>query len=96
MSDWSIFLVALLATLCGVLTWMYMDAEREIRVQRNRLEEAELWLLLEDEELAALRKRLADVERRHGNLQAVYAQLTRRLLAKNFYEIEQHVRRKRV
>ena len=94
--DWAIFLAALALPTMGVLTWMWRDAERECRAQQRRAEEAELWLMLTDEEIAAVRKRLADVERRHGNLQQMYAQLTRRLLAKNFFEIEQHVRRKRV
>lgn len=95
MIDWTLFLVALALPTMGVLTWMWLDAEGECRRQQRRAEEAELWLLLADEEIAAVRRRLADVERRHGNLQAVYAQLTRRLLAKNFVEIEQNVRRKR-
>jgi hypothetical protein len=94
-NDWLLFVIALLVPLSGVLTWMWLDAERECKRQQRRAEEAECWLQLADEEVEAVRRRLADVERRHGNLQAVYAQLTRRLLSRNYFEIEQHVRRKR-
>ena len=65
MNDWALFMIGLLLPLCGVLAWMYADAEREIRIQRNRAEEAELWLMLEDEELDALRLRLAESEARY-------------------------------
>lgn len=94
--DFATLVVLMQLVMVGVLAWMVRTARRECAQQQRRAEEAELWLMLADEEIAAVRKRLADVERRHGNLQQMYAQLTRRLLAKNFYEIEQHVRRKRV
>jgi hypothetical protein len=42
-----------------------------------------------------VRTRLADVEKRHARLQESHALNVRRLLAKNYFEIEQHVRRKR-
>lgn len=94
--DFVVLVVVMLLTVVAALAWMWREARRECAQQQRRAEEAELWLMLSDEEIAAVRRRLADVERRHGNLQMLYAQLTRRLLAKNFYEIEQHVRRKRV
>ncbi|GIK73826.1 MAG: hypothetical protein BroJett021_28140 [Chloroflexota bacterium] len=86
---------AMLLVVIAVLAWMVREARRECAALRQRAEVAELWCLLAEEEEATVRRRLADVERRHENLQQMYAQLTRRLLAKNFYEIEQHVRRKR-
>lgn len=93
--DWTFFAIALLVPLCAVFAWMWHDAERECREQRRRAEEAECWLLLADEEVEAVRRRLAEVERRHRNLQEIYATATRQLLGKNYYIIEQHVRRKR-
>ena len=72
MTDWALFIVGLLIPLCGVLTWMYADAEREVMIQRNRAEEAETWLLLADEEIEAVRLRLAESEtRRRQRSQAV-------------------------
>jgi len=70
MIDWSLFLIGLLIPLCGVLAWMYADAERETRLLRIKLEEAELWLLLADEEFDALRRRLAQAEA-HTRLRSV-------------------------
>jgi predicted negative regulator of RcsB-dependent stress response len=93
--DFAVLVVVMLLTVVAALAWMVREARRECAQQQRRAEEAETWLMLTDEEVEAVRRRLADVERRHGNLQSVYAQLTRRLLAKNFYEIEQQVRRKR-
>lgn len=66
--DWAIFLVALALPTVGVLTWMWIDAEQECKRQQRRAEEAELWLMLADEEVEAVRRRLADVERRHGKM----------------------------
>lgn len=87
--------VALLLVVAAALAWLAREARRECAQQQRRAEEAEMWLLLADAEIAAVRRRLADVERRHGNLQQLYAQLTRTLLRRNYYEIEQHVRRRR-
>lgn len=88
MIDWAFFLIGLLAPLCAVLAWMWHDAEQECRRLRIRAQESELWCELQDEELDAVRRRLdASLQRS--------AELQRCLLHRNYFEIEQHVRRKR-
>jgi hypothetical protein len=71
MIDWTLFLVGLALPTIGVLTWMWLDAERECKAQRIRAEEAETWLLLADEEAAALRRRLSAVERRNRTVRSL-------------------------
>jgi hypothetical protein len=44
MSDFALFVIAIIATVTVVLAWMYIDAERECRMLRNevsRIAEAE-------------------------------------------------------
>jgi uncharacterized membrane-anchored protein YhcB (DUF1043 family) len=94
-NDWLLFVIALLVPLSGVLAWCWRDAERECKAQQRRAEEAECGLMLSDEEVEAVRRRLAWRERQVVEVQAERAELIRRLLARNYYAIEQHVRRKR-
>jgi hypothetical protein len=71
MIDWTLFLAALALPTIAVLTWMWLDAERECKAQRIRAEEAECWLQLADEESAALRRRLSAVERRYRTVRSL-------------------------
>lgn len=91
-------LVAAVVVLYGLWRQAVMVAaaeEQRRHEQQRRAEEAECWLQLADEEVAAVRRRLADVERRHANLRAQYGRATRELLANNYYVIAQHVRRRK-
>lgn len=88
MIDWAFFLIGLLVPLCAVLAWMWHDAEQECRRLRIRAQESELWCDLQDEELTAVRRRLDASQQRSAELQ-------RCLLKRNYFEIEQHVRRRR-
>lgn len=69
-----IMLVVMLIGLAA-MAWLVRDARRECERQQRRAEEAEMWLLLADEEVAVLRQRLAAQMRRNRSLQQMYAAL---------------------
>ena len=87
--------IACLVAAVGVLAGYASQEHGRAQRQRTRAEENWMWAELERTDAAILRKRLAQVERRHANLQAHYAELTRRLLANNYILIERHRHRKR-
>lgn len=88
-------LVAMLLVVVAILAWMVREARREMEQQCIRAEEMAMWAELQIEEINALRKRLAEVERRYENLQALYAGLVRHRLAASFPLIESNIVRQR-
>ena len=95
MNDFATLLLVMAVTVAVVLTWMWRDAERECRAQRRQAEELACWGELQIEEINALRQRLDAAERRHANLQQVYANLVRRRLAQSYPLIEHNLTRQR-
>lgn len=94
-ADFAGLVVLMLLTVAGVLAWMVREARQECTRQQRRAEEAELWLLLADEEIAAVRQRLANAERRHAHVQALYSWHVRQRLADSWPIVLRNLERQR-
>jgi len=94
-NDFATLLLVMAVTVAAVLLWMWRDAERECKMQRRNAEELACWGELQIEEINALRSRLEAAERRHANLQQVYANLVRRRLAQSYSLIDRNLARQR-
>lgn len=94
-ADFVGLIVLMLLTVAGVLAWMVREARQECARQQRRAEEAELWLLLADEENAAVRERLANTERRHAHVQALYVGIVRQRLADSWPIVLRNLERQR-
>lgn len=86
---------AMLLVVIAVLAWMVREARQECARQQRRAEEAELWLLLADEEIDAVRERLANAERRHAHVQALYSWHVRQRLADSWPIVLRNLERQR-
>lgn len=78
-----------------ILAWMVREARQECARQQRRAEEAELWLLLADEEIAAARERLANAERSNAHVQALYSWHVRQRLADGWPIVLRNLERRR-
>lgn len=80
--NWVIAVIAVGSLTGAILAVAYAIKQRRQRqAQQRRAEEAEMWLMLADEEVAVLRQRLAALERRNRSLQQMYAALVQERLA---------------
>lgn len=80
--DWVIAAITVGSLTGAILAGAYaIEQRRQRQVQHRRAEEAEMWLMLADEEVAVLRQRLAALERRNRSLQQMYAALVQERLA---------------
>jgi predicted negative regulator of RcsB-dependent stress response len=93
-ADFVGLIVLMLLTVAGVLAWMVRQAH-EMEQQRKQAEEMAMWAELQIEEINALRERLAEVERRHENLQALYTHQVRWHLINSTVLITQNRERQR-
>lgn len=93
-ADFAGLVVLMLLAVAGVLAWMVREARQECARQQRRAEEAETWLLLADEEIAAVRERLANAERRHAHVQALYVEMMRQRLADSWPIIQKNLVRR--
>lgn len=94
-ADFAGLVVLMLLTVAGVLAWMVRQARHEMEQQRKQAEEMAMWAELQIEEINALRERLAEVERRHENLQALYTHQVRWHLINSTVLITQNRERQR-
>lgn len=74
--DWVIAAITVGSLTGAILAGAYAIEQRSQRqAQQRRAEEAEMWLMPADEEVVALRQRLAAQQRRNRSLQQMYAAL---------------------
>lgn len=92
--DGAIFVIMLLVgALIGLAAYAGGQRHRAA-VQEMRGDENWMWAELHRHEADAARERLRDVERRHANLQTLYANLVRRRLAESTWIVAADKRRK--
>jgi hypothetical protein len=84
-----------LATVAAVLAVLAWQEHAAAIHQRQRAEEHWCWAELHRTEADAARARLHVLERRYATLQALHAEKTRLLLARNYAIIEAHVMARR-
>lgn len=93
--DLAMLLIVVLAVAVIIFAALWRQALDAAASQRKLAASNFDWACEGRNEVVALRRRLAHSERRHANLQERYADLTRRLLAKHYYEIEMNVSRRK-
>lgn len=93
--DLLVAVIGVLVTVCGTLALLWRQAVAEASEQERRAKEWQrCWhqRLLEYQEAI---ERLHRLEQKLVGVQGLYSESVRQLLARNFYEIEMNVRRRR-
>jgi len=93
--DAAIFVIMLLVGALVALAAYAGRQRQRAAVQQKRGDELWMWAELHRTEADAARARLREVERRHVNLQTLYADLVRRRLAQGYITIARNVAWKR-